>query len=159
MLIPAPYRDAAALFAAGGPLPYLWLDGRYLVATDKVQMIVFQLDEEHTGPAAALPLDIGTNVTIMDGMILSELGLHVSPEADFPDWRKVYRRTEATDKDATSDAPLLGRLLLANELLGGGQILMQSGAQWQSKFSLGNGKAHVFWMPFTPLAHIDEWVV
>lgn len=159
MLIPTPYRDAAALFAADGPLPYLWLDGRYLVATGKVQMIVFQLDEEHTGPAVALPLDIGTDVTIMDGMILSELGLHASPGTLFPDWRRVYRRAEATDKDTVSDAPLLGRLLLANELLGGGQILMQSGAQWQSKFAIGNGVAHVFWMPFVPLADIPGWDV
>lgn len=159
MLIPIPYRDAAALFAAGGPLPYLWLDGHYLVATDKVQMIVFRLDEEHTGPAAALPLDIGADVTIMDGMILSELGLHASPGTLFPDWRRVYKRDVRSENDGTFEAALLDRVHQANELLGGGEILMQSGAQWQSKFAIGNGVAHVFWMPFVPLADIPVWNV
>ena len=159
MHIPTPFRDAAALFAEGGPHPYLWLDGRYLVATDCVQMIVLRLDEEHTGPAVALPFDIGADVTIMDGMIMSELGLHIAPSDTFPDWRRVYQRTARSEEDTTSDAPLLGRLLLANEILGGGQILMQSGAQWQSKFSIGGGKAHVFWMPFTPLADVPTWEV
>lgn len=159
MHLPAPYRHAAALFADGGPLPYLWLDSRYLVATDRVQMIVFQLEERNSGPAVALPLDIGQDVTILDDMILSELGLHVSPGTIFPDWRRVYKRDVRSDEDAVSDAPLLGRLLLANEILGGGQILKQSGAHWQSKFVIGGGKAHVFWMPFAPMPTVPVWGV
>lgn len=160
MLIPLPYLDAAVLFAKDGPLPFLWLDGRYLVATDRAQLIALRLDETHTGPAVALPLDIGTDVTILDGMIMSELGLHVSPAAVFPDWRKVYRRTKPDDPiEPAFEAQRLERVLRANELLGGGQIAMQAGGHWQSLFVLGGGKAHVLWMPLAPHKDIPMWDV
>lgn len=159
MLIPEPLRLAAGAFAEGGPHPCLYVDGTYLVATDRVQLFVAKLPEPHNSAPVSLPLDVGNNVTIMDGFIMSERGVHETVSGEFPNWRDLYRRIKPGGLPGRYDVKYLARLMAANDILGGGDMAIEAGGAFAAKCSIGNGQAQVFWMPLIGGAAIDKWEV
>lgn len=152
--IPTAIRDAAALFA-GEEFPCLWLDAGFMVTTDRAQMFVTRID--YDGPGIALPLDIGEQLTIMDGVVMSEAGIHMPLSVEFPAWRRAYR-TAQSGAEGVYCGDLMHRVLRANDLLGGGKVAVQTSGRSAARCVIGGGVAQVLWMPMS-WGEIEVWDV
>lgn len=152
--IPTATRDAAALFTSA-EFPCLWLDAGFLVTTCRTQLFVTRVD--YAGPPVALPLGIGEQLTFMDGVVMSEAGLHVPLDIKIPPWRRPYQLAQ-TGVDGTYDLELLEPILRANALLGGGKIGMHILDKAVARCSIGKGAAHVIWSPMG-WGEVEVWDV